>query len=434
VPPAAARSAPLLFGRPLPAPSWGAALAAASIGFGLLVGIAIGPGANGVGFASGFPSLIRIPGLGVDGDTSAGGDAGGPLADSGAPALGSPVGNASSPPPPAAPAPATAPAPLPAAPPTARAAPPSSKPPPDNSQPPPDQTTPPPDDSLALSGTVVHLNPGAGSYVIAASDAQLSAVHARDLPQPGTDVEVKVRELADGTYAESGDRSRQGRSSDAKVSGIVTFRDPVARTYTISRRGLSLLVHMPPAPTEAPGSPPPPEPPALGEVATVTATIERLPAPTDASAEPDPSGADANPLDPAPLLPQPEGQPPPAQPAGCAETGPRGFSPQVLLTQTKLQTEGDPLGYSDFEGIVQTTCSGPRRLVLSADDLREGEADIVFSVPREIDLSAIEPGQTLDVSAVFGPDVQGFELSGLSSEEGTKGADDASLAQGDQSS
>ena len=326
-PPAPARSVPVVFGRRLPAPSWGAALAAASIGFGLLVGIAIGPGANGVGFASGFPSLIRVPGFSSGGDTSPAGDAGPLAAGGGAPALGSPVGNAapSAGPAPPAPAPAPAPAPLSAAPPPSGPPPDNSKPPPDNSQPPPDQTKPPPDASLKLSGTVVHVDPGAGSYVIADSGAQLSAVHARDLPQPGTDVEVKVRELANGTYAESGDRSKQGRSSDAKISGIVTFRDPVARAYSISRRGLSLLVHMPTATTEAPGSPPPPEPPALGAVATVTATVERLPAPAPTDGQPDLTGADANPLDPAPLLP-PAGGAASAGPAGGLR---RGGPPRV---------------------------------------------------------------------------------------------------------
>jgi hypothetical protein len=272
----------------------------------------------------------------------------------------------------------------------------------------------------------VHLDPGSGSYTLADDSGQLNAVHTTDdLPPAGTKVAVTVRTLSNGTYAESSNARRQGRSEVAKVSGIVTYRDPQTGLYAISRRGVSLVVHPPAA---DPGAPPP-DPPALGANVTVTVGVQQPPAPDPA----DPSAAPVSPLDPAPLLTQPPGQPPPTPPQGCADGGPRGFAPQAILTQQKLAPPPEPLGYSDFEGIVETTCSNPARLVLTADDLRESGADIIFSVPDGIDLSALRQGDTVDVTALFGPGADGFQLTGLSSEEGIRGADDPSKAQGDQS-
>ena len=416
----------LPFGVRIGRPSWGGAMAAVAIGFGLLVGIAIGPGANGIGLATGLPSVIRIPGFGGGGsDSGSSSHTSGPLAEAGPPALGSSVGNAFSgaptPAPAAAPAPAS-PAPAPVPPPPLPAPPPSPSPRPSPSPaPPPGQPSPPPDDTLHLAGTVVHLNPGAGSYTMADDSGQLNAIHTTgDLPRAGADLSLEVREVSNGTYAESSGRRRLGSSAEAKVAGLVTYRDPLSGLYAVSRRGVSLIVHPPPGPAA-----PPPDPPALGADVTVTVAVEQLPAP-------DPAAAPVAPLDPAPLLTQPPDQPAPTPPPGCADGGPRGFPPRTLLTQKRISAPGEPLGYSDFEGIVETTCSDPARLVLTADDLRESGADITFTVPSGIDLAMLTQGQTLDVSAVYGAGADGFQLTGLSSEEGIKGADDASKAQGDQ--
>ncbi len=63
---------------------------------------------------------------------------------------------------------------------------------------------------LELAGTVAHVNPLARSYTLAAGDGRLSAIHAKSLPQAGTKLEVPVRQLANGTFAQQGKAKKRG--------------------------------------------------------------------------------------------------------------------------------------------------------------------------------------------------------------------------------
>ncbi len=392
---------------------WAGPLSACALGLGLFVGVAIGPGASG-GLASGAGQIIRLP-AGLFGSEGSGGDNSGEGegSGSGAPlaALGSPVGNSAIPVGPAAP-PAAPPAALPLAPvpspvPTAPSTPQAPHAPvrPGQHHRPTSPDHNPPPQKPKLEGVVVHVNPAADSYTVASPGGGLSAVHASKLPDPGARVEVPVRDLFNGTYAEDGRRVRSGSASSAKLTGIVTFRDPATGSYAVSKRGVSVLVgvHPDPGPSEVPA---PPQP---GSYVEVDVKIEKADPQTRASrrgsaGESQPCTPDADPL-------------PPPQ-----------VEPLAHLWQRSLEVK-DRFDYSDLEGIV-AACPETGGLVLSADDIREGGRDLTFTAARGIDLARLSLGESVDATATIAEDGS-LSLSGVVSDEGAAGADDASSGQGD---
>lgn len=222
---------------------------------------------------------------------------------------------------------------------------------------------------------------------------------------------VPVRTLANGTFVEAGPRKKTGTKPSASFSGIVTYikADPAAPAYSVSKRGVSLLVRVVPDPTGAA-----PVLPALGAYATVTAAVEAIPPPASPSVAPVPDPA----APPAPLC---DGQP---------LLSPLVPSPAANLWQSELDADGVPFAYSDFAGIVTAVCPGDGKLFLSADDTREGAADLAFAVPKSIGTKKLKPGDSVTATAEIGADGT-LTLKGLASDEKTKGADDAKATQGD---
>lgn len=271
----------------------------------------------------------------------------------------------------------------------------------------------PAEEAEATSGLVVHANPAAGSYTLVETGGALSAVHAAKLPAPGTKLEVPTRTLANGTFAEAGTRKRSGTKKVASIAGTVTFvnPDPAAPSYAVSKRGVSLLVRVHPDPT---GVLPPL--PVLGAYATVEVDVEAPPAP------------------PAPPLPLPPGAPAPAPPPApsCAPDpavpAPVPPAPVAALWQRTVDADGAPFASSDIAGVVMAICPG--QLLVSGDDLREAGKDMVLSVPGSIDVSGLKPGDS--IAATVAIEAGGaLKLTGLASDERTKGADDEKATQGD---
>ncbi len=225
-----------------------------------------------------------------------------------------------------------------------------------------------------LAGTVVHVNPAAGSYTVAEAGGLMSAVHAGKLPAAGTRVEVPIRALANGTLAEAGKRVKIKTAKAAELAGIVTFvdADPLAPAYTVSNKGTSALVHVTPDPSGAV-----PEMPVLGAYVTVKAGLE----------------------------------------AG-------------RLTQTQLGGGGAPFTHFELEGIVGAVEAETAHLLLSADDVRESGLDVALTVPPSIDVTALTAGDSVLASADIGADGS-LTLTGLASDERLKGAEDAKATQGD---
>jgi hypothetical protein len=396
---------------------WTAPLSATAVGMGLFIGVAMGPGiGQTVGAAGAVIQLPATTGTGPDQ-----GNGHGATADAGPPPLASPVANTPAAPPPSSSAgiPSTTPAvapPVPAPAPTTTPETPTTTTTPDDTS----DTPPPPDqEPLTFKGTVMHVNDAAESFVLTTGKGQMNAIHAKKLPETGTKLEVPVRELANGTYAEDGKEKRSGSAKKVKFQGLVTYSDTTSGVYTVSRKGASVLVHQDPA------AQPPPEAPAIGAQLTVSATIDNPPADDDTAPAPGDPVAPPTTTTPTTTVaaPSPCGTPPEPPPA-----------PETILTELSHTVDIEFLGYSEFEGIVQGVCADTGELILSADDLRESGADLTLPLGEDtgIDLAAIEPGDVVDASAVIEEETSALSLTGISSDQRIKGADDPALAQGDQ--
>jgi hypothetical protein len=339
---------------------WAAPLCAVALGFGLFAGVAIGPGASGT--LAGAPiQLVEMPSLAGGGGeapeeeepvAAPPGPSGGFGEEEGEEAAFVPV------------APVTS---------SFEA---SGKEQPSNEQAAPKEEEKEAGEPEAqqLAGIVVHVNPAAGSYTVAEAGGTMSAVHAGKPPAAGSEVEVPIRALANGTLAEAGTRHRTGDAAEAELSGIVSFAgtDPAAPAYTISNRGSSVLVHVPPDPA---GALPPL--PVLGAYATATVAIE----------------------------------------AG-------------VLRQRQLSSGGAPFTHVEIEGIVAAVEAETAKLLVSTDDVRESGQDVAVSVPPGIDFASLTVGDSVLAGADIGADGS-LSLTGLASDERLKGAGDSKAIQGD---
>ena len=198
-------------------------------------------------------------------------------------------------------------------------------------------TTTPPVVDPSVAGTVVHVSHAGKRYVLATKEGQLIVVATKHAPALGEELKTTVRARADGTFKELKPTSK-GHAETANFHGTVTYADPVAQVYTVSARGVSLLVTMPP-PAD-PAQPPPP-PPAVGTLVTVEVAI------TD------------------------------------------------KIRETK-RVDGDPAaGEIDLEAIVREPDPAnpdPTKLIVSADDAGESPATLSLTVPPKLDVSKLTPG------------------------------------------
>lgn len=348
---------------------WGATLSAAALGFGLFVGVAIGPGAAGT-LATGPRQLIELPMLvDDDGEDHPGAEAGGlatkPSGHSAPLIAGGEASSLESFP--AAPLAAAPVEPPPAAEePAAGARKPAAGDEPAEAEP----------ETTALKGTVVHVNQAAGSYALAIKGGELVPVHTAKSPRAGAKLSVEALQLANGTFAEEGSRKAEGQVSGASFRGVVTFTrpDPLAPAYTLSGCGASLLIEVSADPS---GVLPPL--PAVGSYATAEVAIE----------------------------------------------------PDASLIQRKIEIEpGEPATYLDLSGIYAGLAPETGKLLLSADDTRASEADLLLTVPAGIDTTKLQPGHSYMATATIEPDGS-FTLAGIAGDEQRKGADDPKSAQGD---
>jgi hypothetical protein len=91
---------------------------------------------------------------------------------------------------------------------------------------------------------------------------------------------------------------------------------------------------------------------------------------------------------------------------------------------------GPPSTYLDLAGIVTEVLPESGQILFSADDTRESETDLTFTVPPSIDAAKFKPGDSYLATATLEPD-GALKLSGIASDEHMKGADDPASAQGD---
>ena len=391
---------------------WTAPMAAIALGFGLFVGVAIGPGTQG-SLGTTRPMVVQVPATNDATDPTADASPSGKPDLPPASSLGQkPPGNSQVPP---FNPPDTSSTPPPYTPPTT----PSYTPPPITtpSYTPPitdtttttdtttDQTTTTPEDTTtALAGTVVHLNPKAGSYTIS-SDDQLIAIHSGNLPDIGQNVEVDALQLANGTYGEEGNRTRDGKRGRVSFGGKISFRDPTTGVYTVSAPGVSMLVRGGDQRT----------PPKLGD----TVQLEARFADNATELKPTPAGREG--CGEPPALPKPPKIS--LEQVGTVHTG--AAADETADEETDAATETT----TDVEAIVEGVCrTGSRTLIASADDLREAGRDIPVGVPSKFNLGNVEPGDVVKLSTDIGKSGN-YILASIASDERRQGADDENLIQ-----
>jgi hypothetical protein len=269
---------------------------------------------------------------------------------------------------------------------------------------------------LTFTGTVVRANPVAQSYTIATSAGGLISIHADTLPNVGDQLESPVRKLKNGTYAEQGARKQTGMTDTSSFLGTVTYCADLEQpatpcdgssstdhyVYMVSSVGASVLVGVP---HPAQGAPP-----KVGSQVQVGVHIGANFQQVTPSAWPPVDGTCAPPWDEQHGLP--------ASPSATPE-----------LTQTSVATNAQGTN-ALLEAVVQTSCQGPPRLVLSADDNREAGRDLAaLAIPGSIDPAKLTPGQAVQVALDVAPD-GAFTLKGIASDQGTNGADDPAQGQG----
>lgn len=252
-----------------------------------------------------------------------------------------------------------------------------------------------------LKGTVVHVNPAAGSYTMAIAGGELVSVHAAKLPTAGEKLTAEGAPLTNNTFAEE-EREKAGSTKQASIRGVVTYvsADPARPAYAVSGRGSSILIQG--AADQLP---------VLGAYATVGVQIEKPPA-APASPESPPPAPEVVPT----CTPDPTLQPAPA--------------PKHSLVQRSLEAEPEPATYFDLAGVVSAVCPATGQLLISADDTRASGSDLLVAVPPAIKTAKLKVGDSVVATATLEAGAP-LTLAGLASDEGTKGAEDAALAFGD---
>jgi len=260
---------------------------------------------------------------------------------------------------------------------------------------PPAPATPPPG-SRALAGTVAAVAADGEGFVLAARDGSLLHVHASGCGvAPGDNLHLRARRLANGTW--SADRVRRVAAAESmRVAGTVVWSDPATGRYALGARGATLLVTVPstPAPADPPATTPAPPaapaPPAVGAQLRV-----RL------------------------------------QPVAARDGQPAALAEQARRAAPAPADPAAPVPPLELSGLVQSTDSQARRLVLALDAGAQPPLTIALSVPPAIDLTRLLPAQQLAVTATAAAD-GALTLTGLSPDGDALAADDTTALQGDQ--
>ncbi|MHB8658736.1 MAG: hypothetical protein ACYC91_12420 [Solirubrobacteraceae bacterium] len=227
-----------------------------------------------------------------------------------------------------------------------------------------------------VHGTVVHRNARAHSFVVADHAGHLYAIHARRSPRPATVITVSVRRLRNGTYAARWTHVlAYHRGARVRLRGTVSYVDRRHGTFTLSARGVSMLVR------------------------TGRRHAARM--------------ADALP------------------PVGTIVTAAGTVDGQGDLNDNTVQTDGMDTGSIDLEGTVLALDTTARTITVSSTDDDQTANSIVVSVPSTLDISLFTVGQQVELQVI--PQSDGsYVLAGSSSDQGIQGADNQGDQQGDQ--
>ncbi len=215
----------------------------------------------------------------------------------------------------------------------------------------------------SLSGTVVHHNRRAHSFVVASGAGALAAVHAATLPGVGRTVHLQARALRNGTFAGSHVRAGK-RHRHVLLHGTVSFADRRAHRFVLSSGGVSLLLRTNAGHHGA-------SVPAAGATVDVQAVVP---------------------------------------------TGGTPIAQQVTPTGSDFTIH--------VEGKVVSVDTTGRTITISADDDAQSGAQLTIAVPdTTIDLTKLVVGQEVELLVALHSDGT-YTLLGLAGDEGGQQADD----------
>jgi uncharacterized membrane protein YgcG len=231
-----------------------------------------------------------------------------------------------------------------------------------------------PASAATMRGTVVHQNHGAHSFVLASRGGRLFAIHASRSPSVGRNVLVSATRLRNGTFAARkvtvGKRTRR-----ALIRGVVTFVDRGRGSFTVSSRGVSVLVHRSSRGAHAADALP-----SVGDPVEVQTQIDD----------------------------------------------------QGDLQDENVQVTGAPQTQNmDLEGTILAVDPVARTLSVSADDSEESGRSVTVAVPATIDISAFTVGQQVGLTVTMQADGS-FLLQAASGDDNAQEANDSTDQQGCQ--
>jgi hypothetical protein len=227
-----------------------------------------------------------------------------------------------------------------------------------------------------VKGTVVHRIASAHAFVVADRQGRMVAIHAVRSPAVGRSVRVDVRRLRNGRLAAT--RITVGRRArSARIRGTVTFANRSARTFVVSARGVSLLVHRAAA---------------RGARARSAAVAGGVPA------------------------------------VGTIVTVDANLDQQGEVQADNVDEQGTDTGVIDLEGVITGIDPAAHRLRVSADDDGVSGATITVQLPATFDLATFSVGDTVELHVTLNAD--GTYTAVYSSKDNS--ADDADDTSDDQ--
>ncbi len=230
--------------------------------------------------------------------------------------------------------------------------------------------------ATVVHGTVVHRNARAHSFVVADRVGHLYAIHAKHSPRIASLVNVSVRQLRNGTYAARSTHVLAiHRGARVHLRGVVSYVDRRHGTFTLSARGVSMLVrtHSGHLARTADALPP------VGTIVTATGTVDD----------------------------------------------------QGDLNDQTVQTNGTDTGAIDLEGTILAIDTTARTITVSSTDDDQTTNSIVVSVPSTLDISMFTVGQQVQLQVIPQPDGT-YVLAGSSSDGNGQQADGQNNQQGSQ--
>jgi uncharacterized membrane protein YgcG len=225
-----------------------------------------------------------------------------------------------------------------------------------------------------IRGAIVHHNVRAHSFVVADRSGHLFAIHAARAPRIGSKVVVTAKLLRDGTWKLERLRRLSRTAHRVRIRGVVTFIDSRSGAFTVSARGVSMIVR------------------------------RRLHLATDT--------ADA----------------PPAVGTTVVATG--SVDDQGDLEAEDVQDVGQATDGVDLEGVVLAIDTTAQTITVSSDDDDQSGGSVVVTVPPTLDITQFTMGEEVELKVQ--PTGAGTAtLLGSADDTNAQSANDQSDSQGD---